>query len=423
MQFFLEVLLTSWIDPFLWFKSMSTLGVRKSKKQCILIFLIYCCLIIGKGIGERRNGGGIVRECAMFLILFYVIWATWLLFEGAFRKKMIYMFVYFCILLVTELSIVGLYSFVYPKNIDEVLMNNTSNTIFGCLAKILQGLLCYCLFGRHKGIKFFCQNRERLSLILMCYILLSNWYLNKTVYKESLNATLALESVFLFWYILSSVLVLRGKNKDIWKLKKKLDSGGNTKHQVRDIDQLRHDFSANVFLMKNFLYYKDYDKLKHFMDTVFAEVEKVRLVFDHPNFPVRIVISYLMQIADHTGIPFLVQIETNEFGMADEDICVVLYNLVVYGLELASVLPVKEVNVQLKVCHNQQGYSIVCRSLYTEEEKLQQNDGRKEEGTFLGMVLVDGIVKKYGGTVEIDREKSKWKDIYVKNVNIYIPCN
>ncbi|HAU86621.1 MAG TPA: hypothetical protein DCW90_14370 [Lachnospiraceae bacterium] len=423
MQIFLDVFLTSWIDPFLWFKSMSTLGVRRSKKQCILIFSIYCCLIDAKGIGERYNEDGIVRECAMFLILFYGIWATWLLFEGTFHKKIIYMFVFFCILLVTELSIVGIYSLFYPKDIDGVLLNNTSNTIFGFLAKILQGLLCYCFFGRHKRINFFCQNRERLSLILMCYIMLSNLYLKRTVYKESPNTTLVLESVFLFWYILSSVLVLREKNKDIWKLKKKVDSGGNTKRQVRDIDQLRHDFSTNVFLMKNLLYYKDYDKLQHFMDTIFADVEKVRLVFDHPNFPVRIVISYLMQIAARAGIPFLIHIETNEFGMTDEDICIVLYNLVVYGLELASVISVREENVQLKVWHNQKGYAILCRCLCTKEEKLRQIDRRQEGSTIFGKELVVRIVKKYGGTMEIGSEKSKWKNIYVKNINIYIPCN
>nr|WP_297936071.1 GHKL domain-containing protein [uncultured Lachnoclostridium sp.] len=253
--------------------------------------------------------------------------------------------------------------------------------------------------------------------------MLSNLYLKRTVYKESPNTTLVLESVFLFWYILSSVLVLREKNKDIWKLKKKVDSGGNTKRQVRDIDQLRHDFSTNVFLMKNLLYYKDYDKLQHFMDTIFADVEKVRLVFDHPNFPVRIVISYLMQIAARAGIPFLIHIETNEFGMTDEDICIVLYNLVVYGLELASVISVREENVQLKVWHNQKGYAILCRCLCTKEEKLRQIDRRQEGSTIFGKELVVRIVKKYGGTMEIGSEKSKWKNIYVKNINIYIPCN
>lgn len=238
----------------------------------------------------------------MFLILLYVIFATWYLFEGTLHKKMMHLFMFYCILLITELSIVGGYALLYPEEMDGVLDNSISNTIFGCLAKILQGLFCYCFLGKNKAVKFFCQNKERLSLILMCYIMLSNLYLKRIVYKGNSNTTLLLETVFLFWYILSSLLALKGKNKHIWELKQKVDSNLDVKRQISDIDQFRHDFSINVFLMKNLAYCKEYDKLEHYM--AFANVEKVKLSFKHPNFPVRILVSSLIHTAASAGITF-----------------------------------------------------------------------------------------------------------------------
>lgn len=418
MYFILEIFLTSWIDPFLWLKSMSTLGVRKNKKQCTLIFLIYCILIIGKSTWERCNGGGIARECAMFLILLYVIFATWYLFEGTLHKKMIHLFMFYCILLITELSIVGGYALLYPEEMDGVLNNSISNTIFGCLAKILQGFFCYCFFGKNKAVKFFCQNKERLSLILMCYIMLSNLYLKRIVYKGSSNTTLLLETVFLFWYILSSLLALKGKNKHIWELKQKVDSNLDVKRQISDIDQFRHDFSTNVFLMKNLAYCKEYDKLEHYM--AFANVEKVKLSFEHPNFPVRIVVSSLIHTAASAGITFAVQIEVNKFGMTDEDICTVFQNLVMNGLDLASEIPVKKAYVQLEVLHDDLGYTIRCRSTCACEESIQQDDRKKKASVALSMEMVNRIIEKYGGIIEKKKEKSQWKNIYEREVKIQI---
>lgn len=91
---------------------------------------------------------------------------------------------------------------------------------------------------------------------------MSNLYLKRIVYKGSSNTTLLLETVFLFWYILSSLLALKGKNKHIWELKQKVDSNLDVKRQISDIDQFRHDFSTNVFLMKNLAYCKEYDKME-----------------------------------------------------------------------------------------------------------------------------------------------------------------
>lgn len=421
MRFILEIVLLSWIDPFLWLISMSTLGVRKNKKQCTLFFLIYCILIIGKSLLERNDGGSIVKECAIFFIMLYTIFATWYLFEGTFHDKMIHILMFYCILIITELSVIGVYTFLYPENMDGVLYDGLSNFVCGGLVKILQGLFCYYVFKRNKTKKFFYQNIERVSLILVGFTILCILYFGKVVNKESFNTTTFLEIVFLCWYILSLIIILKGKNKQIGELKQKAKSSAGTPQQVSDIDQFRHDFSTHVFLMKNFWYYKNYEKLDHYFNTVFAETEKVEQVFEHSNAPVRIVVSNLIHMAARAGIPFNVRMDVNDFGMSDEDICMVFHNIGLNGLDLASEVPVKKAYVQLEALYNDTGYVIRCRSTCTSGESRQQDNKKQTESIAFGMELVDRIIKKYGGTVEKKIGKSEGKNIYEREVVVQIP--
>lgn len=413
MQFFLEVLLTSWIDPFLWFKSMSMLGVRKSKKHCILVFLGHCCLLDAKSIIEIYWKNSVISECLVTVLLLYSIWATWFLFKGTLHEKAIYILGFHCILISVELGIIEGYVLLFGKEFDQALNNSLTSAICYVFVKILQAILCYCFFGRKNSVKFFSQKWEKLSLLLMCYIMLSNLYLKKMVNKENLSMALLLETLFLFWYIVSSALSLKGKNKDIGKLKQKADSSLDTKRQIKDIDQLRHDFSANMFVMKNLWYYKDYEKLEQYMDTVFADVDIVKVQFEHPNFPVRIIVSNLMQLADRVGIHFTVWIDVKDFGMTDEHICTVLHYLVLNGFELTLTNHIREAYVQLEVLHNDIGYEIRCKGTCMKEEK-ERLDNQKQ------MEVIERIIEKYDGIVEMKKRKSEGKNIYEREVRIII---
>ncbi|WP_092477709.1 ATP-binding protein [[Clostridium] polysaccharolyticum] len=355
-----------------------------------------------------------MTECAIFVVLLYLIFATWYLFEGTLYNKMIHLFIYYCILIVTELSVVVVYTLLTGKDPNETMNNSTFDMVGGGLMMLLKGLLCYCVFGKKESASFLNRNREKLSLILIGFIMISSWYLRKCSSGERADTTLLLETAFLFWYVVSSVLVLNGKNKNIWKLRKKAYDSMGTPRQVRDIDQFRHDFSGNIYLMKNLWHYKDYEKLEQIMHSVFGEVENVKLVFEHSNYPVRIVVSHLLQKAANAGISLSVQIEVQEFGMTGEEICTVLYDLVLNGLDRTSALPAKKAYVHLEVLHNDMGYIIQCRNTCMREEKGQLKEQKDME-------VVERIIRKYGGTVEKKREKAEWKNINKTEVVIQIP--
>ena len=157
------------------------------------------------------------------------------------------------------------------------------------------------------------------------------------------------------------------------------------------------------------------------MDTVFVGTEKVKLLFEHPNFPVRIVVSYLMETAERAGVVFSVQIGINSFGMTDEEICTVFYNIGMNGLEQTSEVPVQNAYVKLEALDNHTGYIIRCKSTFAREENRQQDDRKDSESVAFGMELVERIIKKYGGIVEKKRGKSQWKNISEEEVILQIP--
>lgn len=425
MYSLLEIFLTSWIDPYLWLQSMSRLGIRKNKGQCRLIFLLYDFLIIGKAVLEKYKGSSILKGSAMVVILFYAIWATFILFEGTWNEKAIHILMFYSIMIISELCIMGAYSFLNPKYLNGVLNNQVSNFTCGCLEKILQGTLCFFFFRSKKPMEVFNQKKKKFLLIFMLLALLSNQYFVKMAYKEKSDVALLFEIVWLLlvWFILSSLFALNDKNKYIFKLRLKADSNSGTSEQLSDIDQLRHDFSDIVYVMKNLWYYKEYDKLGHYMDTVFGDIEKVQLVFEHPNFPVKILISSLMQKATRAEISFPVEIEVNEFGMTDEDICTILHDLVMAGLEHALEVPLKKAFVQLQVFHVDTGYEIRCKSTCRRKERKQSSYGEKTDSILSEMRFVEGIVEKYHGTIEMRKKNSQWKNIELIEVRIHILCD
>lgn len=423
MDSILEILLTGLMDPLIWIKSMSTLGTQKSKKQSTLFFLIYYSLVVGKGIWGEYTDSSRMKEVLMFVILLYITFATLFLFEGKLYEKAIYICIFYCILIVSELCMIELYSFLFHEDFNGVINNKTSNLVCGCLAKILQIFLCYCFFGSKKAMDFFYKNKEKISLFLICFAMLSNLFFKNIVSEESSNAILLFETVLLLllWYILSSLFTLKEKDKYIGGLK--LEANCNSEGQVMDIDQFKHDFSTNVFIMKNLWYYKEYDKLESYMNDVFADVEKVELLFEHPNFAVRILVSSLIQMAARLGIPFNIQIEVNEFGMTDEDVCTIFQNLVLNGLNLAAKVPVKEAYVCLQVMHIDNGYEIRCRNTCVGIEKIQKSSKQKQESIIFGMELVDRLIRKYHGTVEKNSVRQKKENICQAEMLIRIPYN
>ena len=413
MNSIVEMLLTGLIDPLIWMKSMSTLGLKRSRMQYVVAFVICYILVIGKTFTATYISMGVISTLFTIILAVYLFTATIFLFEGEVREKILYVCMLCSITLATELIVMGSVLFFKPDALEVIMHDGLMNLICTLIAKLLLLLSCYWLFSR-KNLKLFYENEEMASLLLVSFVLVEDIIFKYMNNEHTTNAMLlfAIIEILFLWYILSTLLALQRKEGKIFKLNQEACSNLDRTEMGKDIDHFKHEFSTYAFIMKNLWYCKEYDKLGKYMDKVFKDVPKVELLYEHPNFAVRILISLMMQMAKKAGIMLHIQIDIDEFGMEDQDICAIFHSLVLEGLQEAVKTSYHKPSVSLKVMSSNAGYVIQCTSDCISESNKEDNELDE---------VMNGIVETHNGKVTRDYIKGKKDRNCLARVSVFIP--
>lgn len=425
MDYILELLLTGWIDPFLWIKSMSTLGVRENKRKCLGAFFLCYLLVVGKGYTATRVKMGAISTLFTITLAAYLFLATIFLFGGEVQEKVLYAGIFFCILFASELIVIGVCVVCKLGSWDNIMSNGGMNLACSGVAKILQAILCYGVFNRKKDRKRFYCDYEVTSLVSVICILVASIIIRAISDQQGYNVILliGISIILSLWYIISSFSELKKKDKNIMELNQELSYSLERKDLAQDIKYFKYNFSTNVFIMKNLCYYKEYEKFGIYMNRVFEDVERAELLFDHPNITIRILMSGLIQTAKKMGIPLSARIQVREFQMDDEDICSILKNLVMNGLEAAAKVPHEIAHVSLQVLYTDTGYEIRCINDCFGTVSFDKTTKQDKKNHGYGVGIVNKIVKKYHGTIDRVYTKTKRTEIGIVAVTIRIHCN
>lgn len=402
MESVVEIILTGLIDPLIWIKSMSTLGCDKSKGKYYGAFFGYYLLLIGRDLLNTYSNVRGVNGYASPIIAVYIFVATFLLFGGNLHEKVISVCVFFGVLFASELIATEICLTFVHQDLDTLMHDRHMSFVCGSIIKALQIVECYWLFGSKKRVNYFYRNKEKISIIILLAIVLSNLLMKRYIDKISIDAILLFQmiEILLQWYILSSLFVFRKKEKIVWELGQEVSCNLERQELVSDIERFEHNFSTNGLILKNMFYYNEYDKFGKYMEEVFEDVEKAELLFSHSNIAVRILISGLIQSAKNMGIPFSARIPVEEFGMEDEDICSILQNLVKNGLEAATQVPRDIAHVSLQVLPNEYGYEIRCSNECMGKVDFTKTSKRDKNTHGFGVGIVDKIVAKHYGIIE-----------------------
>ena len=401
MAFILEIVLTGWIDPFLWFKSMSALYVLKSKKRCIGSFLVYGVLLIVKQLTSNHIGNPFIQVITMIVIELYLIFATIFLFEGRLHEKLISVLVFCCILIATELIVIRCYVALVHTDLDNIIQNGMANCICGFMVLFLKSIACYCFFGSVKIKSFFYSYKERVVLIVMVVVMLFFLLSSSSLNEKQSDMSFLMDAVWLIflWNAFIFIFALKRKDNYISDLQQDIRKNMERNELAQDIDRFKHSYSVNMLIMKNLLCNQQYDTFDTYMEEAFEDVEKAELLFNHSNITIRILMSGLIQTARKMRIPFAVRIPVQEFGMEDEEICSILQNLVKNGLEAAAKVPQDIAHVCLQVLPNEDGYEIRCSNECMGTVDFEKTSKREKSIHGFGVGIVDKIVKKYSGII------------------------
>ena len=351
MAFILEAILTGWIDPLLWYKSMSTLYIQKNKKLCFGAFVMNCLLLIFKQFITNTTQNSFIQIILMVGIQVYLIIVTVFLFEGCLHDKLISIFIFFCILSAAELLVMKCYAIIVHVNVENILQDKMPNFICGILVSFLKFIICYCCFKSIKAKQFCYLNEKKIILSVLIGVMLFCILSRKFIYPTQSDVSVLLDAVWLLflWNAFSFVTSLKKKDNYISDLHQDINQLREQSELVKDIARFKHSYPINLLVIKNLFYNQQYDELGEYMEEAFTDVEKAVLLYNHSNLAIRILISRFIQIAREMRIPFNARILVEEFGMDDEDICSILQNLISNGLEAAAKVPCNLAFVSLQV--------------------------------------------------------------------------
>lgn len=420
MESIIEIFLTGLVDPIMWIKSMSTLGCNKSKAKYYVAFWSCYLLVVGKDLLSNYCNMQSISAYASIMLVVHVVISTFYLFGDNLHEKVIGVCIYFSVLFVSELFATEICIIVTHKDLESLMRDQSLRLLCWGGIKSLQIMVFYFVFSSKKRVNYFYSkanyfysNTKKISIILLMAIMLSNFLMERYKEQLSINAILLFQffEILIQWYVLSSLFVLRKKEKTVLELTQEVNCSMERKELVSDIARFKNNYLMNGLVMKNMYYYQKYDVLGSYMEEVFEDVEKAELLFNHSNIALRILISELLQLAKDRNIPLSVHISVEEFGMDDEDICTIIQNLVRNALEATAKVPYYNRRVTLQILDTDNGYEICCINDCMGEVNFEKTSKRNKQMHGFGIRIVDRIVSEHHGIIQREYIKEEAEEI------------
>lgn len=351
------------IEPYIWLRSMSILGWKSErlKKYSWIVFLGYYILTIVKQYASLVDlcGDGWIRGLSI-LINAYLIVVPFVVFNGLVVKKIYNIGLFLICVYATEMLtfvIIVLAMHIPVSTFLEIGLINSACTL---VSKLLLCSLCY-LFFLHRGkslIELLYHNRELMPLII-ANVIFEVLVFNVFPYSKLIQARMETLVMFLFsqtvlvstlFYI---ALVLR-------KVKAELEQKKEIIRLTNSLDNLRHDMSSHVRMIKSYVQDEKYKELKEYMNKTFSDIEVAHNTCSLDNYAVSVIISSFIVEAKKKKINFSRIISVKDFILSDNEICSVLSNVLKNAMEAAEKVKHDEPFICLEISPQGNGYYINC---------------------------------------------------------------
>ena len=145
----LRVFLFALIDPFIWLKSMSTLGFRKDRKYCYTLYVCGYTITVAKEILASYMNNNTINVLFNVLITVYLVAGTIWICKGKNVRKFVYICVFYVLLFLTELVAIGIFTICARVTIETIMTDPVINFLCGCTSKVILAISCYFLYVRN----------------------------------------------------------------------------------------------------------------------------------------------------------------------------------------------------------------------------------------------------------------------------------
>ena len=235
------------------------------------------------------------------------------------------------------------------------------------------------------------------------------------VYNDWLTVSIILSAFFivnLLIYYLYYVLVKEYRAASSMqamqaKLEQDLEFYRRSDSVAQEYKALRHELKNHVSLMESLLREKQYDKLQQYFEEYTGKIKPALAEFRCPNPLISSIISHQMNTAQAAGVTLdVIAAVPASIGIADDDLCSVLSNMIDNGVEACIRAGKDLVKATL---HTDKDCLFITVTNPVSQDVLKENpDLRSTKETAshgFGIPIIRRITEKYDGIVTFHMEE------------------
>ena len=278
----------------------------------------------------------------MIFQIIYIFMMMKILYECKFRDRLISIGLLAVLSTAIDTVVLVLWVAWFKKDLNELIQFGFANASLTLLARMIEALILWIYLSKKgiKVIKALSNYKEVIPLVIINFALsIPSWviYNNLELINNDIRimqfiqmGTLLLFTSLTFYII---AIVNKRKRKEMnYLLKMKqmnmeLEMYSEISELTEKLRLLRHDMRGHMGLIKALYDTKDFDKLGEYLGRVYKDVELTDDLVLLENKMVSILLTQKCKIARDKHINITSQVSVQNFGMADEDICSLLSNI------------------------------------------------------------------------------------------------
>lgn len=205
----------------------------------------------------------------------------------------------------------------------------------------------------------------------------------------------------------------------VWKMKKHYitlrESYENLEKLNSNLRVQRHDYLNHLQVVYGLMEMEEYEELKSYLQPVYKDLLKTGKALRTSKPAINALLKAKMDEAESRGIDFYIEVKSDLSNLHVEDweLCKVLSNLLDNGMTALDSRE-GEKKIELEITENQEFYRFdVSNNGPMIPKEMQEHifkqgiTTKKGEGHGMGLYIVSGVLKAYGGTIKLISEENE----------------
>ena len=205
----------------------------------------------------------------------------------------------------------------------------------------------------------------------------------------------------------------------VWKMKKHYitlrESYENLEKLNSNLRVQRHDYLNHLQVVYGLMEMEEYEELKSYLQPVYKDLLKTGKALRTSKPAINALLKAKMDEAESRGIDFYIEVKSDLSNLHVEDweLCKVLSNLLDNGMTALDSRE-GEKKIELEITENQEFYRFdVSNNGPMIPKEMQEHifkqgiTTKKDEGHGMGLYIVSGVLKAYGGTIKLMSEENE----------------